>query len=122
MDSTGGTNAAFDFTTKGILQEALARSELWRLVDAQVRGGQGVGHLSPHEPPDAPNVSHDAACFCLRTVNALAWGRTCTAGKPSHRFLPSWLQGRPPGFVGMWPSRAITVGPLCQHTPVHACL
>lgn len=38
VDSTGGTNAAFDFTTKGILQEALGRSELWRLVDAQVRG------------------------------------------------------------------------------------
>lgn len=37
VDSTGGTNAAFDFTTKGILQEALGRSELWRLVDAQVR-------------------------------------------------------------------------------------
>jgi alpha-amylase len=51
VDSTGGTNAAFDFTTKGILQEALQRNELWRLVDAQ---------------------------------------------------------GRPPGFVGMWPSRAIT--------------
>uniref|UniRef100_A0A383VU35 Alpha-amylase n=1 Tax=Tetradesmus obliquus TaxID=3088 RepID=A0A383VU35_TETOB len=51
VDATGGTNAAFDFTTKGILQEALGRNELWRLVDAQ---------------------------------------------------------GRPPGFVGMWPSRAIT--------------
>lgn len=37
VDSTGGTNAAFDFTTKGILQEALGRNELWRLVDAQVR-------------------------------------------------------------------------------------
>lgn len=37
VDSTGGTNAAFDFTTKGILQEALGRSELWRLVDAQVQ-------------------------------------------------------------------------------------
>lgn len=36
VDSTGGTNAAFDFTTKGILQEALQRNELWRLVDAQV--------------------------------------------------------------------------------------
>lgn len=41
VDSTGGTNAAFDFTTKGILQEALARSELWRLVDAQVRQERG---------------------------------------------------------------------------------
>jgi alpha-amylase len=36
VDQTGGTNAAFDFTTKGILQEALGRNELWRLVDAQV--------------------------------------------------------------------------------------
>ena len=35
-DATGGTAAAFDFTTKGILQEALGRNELWRLVDAQV--------------------------------------------------------------------------------------
>jgi len=41
-DSTGGTNAAFDFTTKGILQEALGRTELWRLVDAQV-GDWGGG-------------------------------------------------------------------------------
>ena len=50
-DETGGTAAAFDFTTKGILQEALGRNELWRLVDTQ---------------------------------------------------------GRPPGVLGMWPSRAIT--------------
>jgi hypothetical protein len=46
VDSTGGTNAAFDFTTKGILQEALARSELWRLVDAQVRGGKSYWGLN----------------------------------------------------------------------------
>ncbi|KXZ47781.1 hypothetical protein GPECTOR_33g663 [Gonium pectorale] len=50
-DSTGGTAAAFDFTTKGILQEAVGRREYWRLVDSQ---------------------------------------------------------GRPPGVMGMWPSRAIT--------------
>lgn len=50
-DSSGGTCAAFDFTTKGILQEALARGEYWRLIDSQ---------------------------------------------------------GRPPGVMGMWPSRAIT--------------
>lgn len=35
-DKTGGTTGAFDFTTKGILQEAVGRNELWRLVDAQV--------------------------------------------------------------------------------------
>ena len=51
VDQTGGTCAAFDFTTKGILQEAVARREYWRLVD------------------------------------------------------PS---GRPPGVLGLWPSRAVT--------------
>ncbi len=50
-DSTGGTAGAFDFTTKGILQEAVQRREYWRLVDTQ---------------------------------------------------------GKPPGLVGMWPSRAFT--------------
>ena len=32
-DATGGTASAFDFTTKGILQEACYRNEYWRLVD-----------------------------------------------------------------------------------------
>ena len=36
-DSTGGTAAAFDFTTKGILQEAVGRTEYWRLVDSAGR-------------------------------------------------------------------------------------
>ena len=65
-DRTGGTSAAFDFTLKGILQEAVTRKEYWRLVDAQ---------------------------------------------------------GRPTGFLGVWPSRAITflenhdTGSTLQHWP-----
>lgn len=50
-DATGGTAAAFDFTLKGILQEAVGRREYWRLIDSQ---------------------------------------------------------GRPPGMLGLWPSRAVT--------------
>ncbi|KAH9625466.1 hypothetical protein KSS87_008129 [Heliosperma pusillum] len=50
IDGTGKLATAFDFTTKGILQEAV-KGELWRLRDAQ---------------------------------------------------------GKPPGVVGMWPSRAVT--------------
>jgi hypothetical protein len=50
-DATGGTAAAFDFTLKGILQEAVGRREYWRLIDSQ---------------------------------------------------------GRPPGVLGLWPSRAVT--------------
>ena len=36
-DECGGSSAAFDFTTKGILQEAVGRGELWRLVDRKGR-------------------------------------------------------------------------------------
>ena len=36
-DGTGGTAGAFDFTTKGILQEAVGRGEFWRLVDVKGR-------------------------------------------------------------------------------------
>jgi len=42
-DTTGGSAAAFDFTTKGVLQEALGRNELWRLVDSQGRPPGMVG-------------------------------------------------------------------------------
>ncbi|KAF9621469.1 hypothetical protein IFM89_021773 [Coptis chinensis] len=50
IDNTGGLSTAFDFTTKGILQEAV-KGELWRLCDPQ---------------------------------------------------------GKPPGLMGWWPSRAVT--------------
>lgn len=33
IDQTGGNTAAFDFTTKGILQEAVGKKEYYRLVD-----------------------------------------------------------------------------------------
>ena len=33
LDATHGASTAFDFTTKGLLQEALERWELWRLRD-----------------------------------------------------------------------------------------
>lgn len=42
-DTTGGTNAAFDFTTKGILQEAVLRREYWRLVDPSGKAPGLVG-------------------------------------------------------------------------------
>jgi len=61
VDRTGGTSGAFDFTTKGILQEAVLRSEYWRLVDAQGRmpglaglwGMRAVTFIGNHdtEPP-----------------------------------------------------------------------
>eukprot|EP01024_Parvocaulis_polyphysoides_P023642 TRINITY_DN21843_c0_g3_i3.p1 TRINITY_DN21843_c0_g3~~TRINITY_DN21843_c0_g3_i3.p1 ORF type:complete len:697 (+),score=155.82 TRINITY_DN21843_c0_g3_i3:52-2142(+) len=43
IDTAGGTVAAFDFTTKGILQEAVSRNERWRLVDSQGRPAGSIG-------------------------------------------------------------------------------
>lgn len=42
-DATGGTCAAFDFTLKGILQEAVSKKEYWRLVDSQGRPSGVLG-------------------------------------------------------------------------------
>jgi alpha-amylase len=63
-DRTGGTAAAFDFTTKGILQEAVGRSEYWRLVDSQGRmpgfaglwGARAVTFVENHDT--GPPLAH----------------------------------------------------------------
>jgi alpha-amylase len=43
IDETGGIATAFDFTTKGILQEACGKSEFWRLVDKKGRAPGVIG-------------------------------------------------------------------------------
>jgi len=43
IDSAGGNVTAFDFTTKGILQEACGRSEFWRLIDSKGRAPGVIG-------------------------------------------------------------------------------
>ncbi len=43
IDASGGNCTAFDFTTKGILQEACGRGEFWRLVDGQGRAPGVLG-------------------------------------------------------------------------------
>eukprot|EP00967_Tisochrysis_lutea_P104813 scaffold159399_cov17-Tisochrysis_lutea.AAC.1 len=42
LANAGGRASAFDFTTKGILQDALRKNERWRLADPEGRppGGQ----------------------------------------------------------------------------------
>ena len=43
IDAAGGNTTAFDFTTKGILQEACGRSEFWRLIDSKGRAPGVIG-------------------------------------------------------------------------------
>jgi hypothetical protein len=42
-DAVDGAAAAFDFTTKGVLQEAVAKREYWRLRDAAGRPPGMIG-------------------------------------------------------------------------------
>uniref|UniRef100_A0A7S0XFN2 alpha-amylase n=2 Tax=Mantoniella antarctica TaxID=81844 RepID=A0A7S0XFN2_9CHLO len=46
--STGGTTAAFDFTTKGILQEAVRNRQFWRMSDNQNRPSGFCGTWPTH--------------------------------------------------------------------------
>ena len=47
-DQAKGKSAAFDFTTKGILQEAVGKNELWRLVDDKGRPPGVLGVWPSH--------------------------------------------------------------------------
>ncbi|MBU8895116.1 alpha-amylase [Corallococcus sp. M34] len=43
LDATGGRSAAFDFTTKGLLQQAVQYNEFWRLKDSQGKPAGAMG-------------------------------------------------------------------------------
>ncbi len=43
IDATSGKSAAFDFTTKGILQQAVQYNEFWRLKDSQGKPSGVIG-------------------------------------------------------------------------------
>lgn len=47
-ESTGGNTAAFDFTTKGILQEAVRNKEYWRMSDSQNQPSGFCGQWPTH--------------------------------------------------------------------------
>ena len=43
VDGTAGACAAFDFTTKGLLNRAISNNEYWRLRDSQGKPAGGIG-------------------------------------------------------------------------------
>ncbi|MFL5347008.1 MAG: alpha-amylase C-terminal beta-sheet domain-containing protein [Hyalangium sp.] len=43
IDATGGNSGAFDFTTKGLLQQAVQYNEFWRLKDAAGKPAGALG-------------------------------------------------------------------------------
>ena len=114
-DATGGTAAAFDFTTKGILQEAMARGELWRLSDAAGRPPGVLGLVSwqrevgeegrareqgarehararaPPQAPPAPSSRSRSPLSPPRSPFPVALPGGDHAGKPRHRVHPQPL-------------------------------
>jgi alpha-amylase len=43
IDATGGRSAAFDFTTKGLLQQAVQYNEFWRMKDSAGKPAGAIG-------------------------------------------------------------------------------
>ena len=62
IDSTGQLSNGFDITTKGILQEALARGEYWRLRDANNKPTGTIGWWPEKSVTFLDN--HDTHCDC----------------------------------------------------------
>ena len=48
IDGTKGASCAFDFTTKGLLQEAVRRNQFWRLRDGQGKAAGLIGWWPDH--------------------------------------------------------------------------
>jgi hypothetical protein len=155
VDSTGGTNAAFDFTTKGILQvcacvcvrvcvcvRAAGVCACWSCHGRRRERRQGSpAALHPSTAARGSFVNHmhrgwcARACVCVCVcvcVCARARVHTCAHLQEALARSELWrlvdAQGRPPGFVGMWPSRAITVSAAgvrrlpCLPPRAHVCV
>jgi hypothetical protein len=129
VDSTGGMAAAFDFTTKGILQEALGRNELWRLADAQGRppgmlGMWWVARGAGRAAAGAPRCGRLAAARprskalagpLLSGPRALAGARGLTAAPPRAHAAPPSSPGPPvpsPSSTTTTPAAPSTIGPF----------
>ncbi|KIY94390.1 alpha-amylase, putative [Monoraphidium neglectum] len=95
-DSTGGTAAAFDFTTKGILQSAAVavHGAAGSVPQTRFWGWRGCRCGAQQSSRRAVNPERPR----LR-LEALGRGELW-------RLVDA--QGRPPGLLGMWASRAIT--------------
>lgn len=79
IDGTAGTSAAFDFPTKGILQEAVKNCEYWRLRDQNGKPPGVIGYYPKRAVTFIDN--HDTGPPSLLTLPL-----------PSHRHPPwSWL-------------------------------
>ena len=84
IDGTGGTSSAFDFPTKGILQEAVKNCQYWRLRDQNGKPPGVIGYyprksvtfIDNHDTgaytrvPDAvlPTQASHTACLAFVTV------------------------------------------------------
>jgi len=86
IDTTQATSTAFDYTTKGILQYALARGEFWRLKNrngrmpgiAGVRPDVAVTFIDNHDTGPAPwNDSAGKELFDTVSLPNHKYGQNC---------------------------------------------
>ena len=79
IDGTGGTSCAFDFPTKGILQEAVKNCQYWRLRDQNGKPPGVIGYYPKRSVTFIDN--HDTgvpAILLLPEVSQSHAQATCT--------------------------------------------
>ncbi len=69
IDATGGRCAAFDFTTKGLLNQALQFGEYWRLKDTAGRPSGAIGWWPTHSVTFVDNHDTGPSRSCTQGQN-----------------------------------------------------
>ncbi len=69
INGTQRSCTAFDFVTKGVLQEAIKRCELWSLVDAQGKAPGLIGWWPSRSVTFVDN--HDTGMTCQQAIHSL---------------------------------------------------
>ena len=106
-DRTGGTSAAFDFTTKGEQprRETGRRAVLLLSVFKQPRWSLQSG-LEYEAESGADHVEEAGGMPPMSVVGCAGILQEAMGKGEYWRLIDS--QGRPPGLLGMWPSRAVS--------------
>ncbi len=85
VDGTGGACATFDFTTKGLLNQALATGEYWRLRDGAGRPAGAIGWWAAKQVTFVDNHDTGPSESCGNGQNH--WPAPCDKVLPGYAYI-----------------------------------
>lgn len=104
VDATNGRSAAFDFTTKGILQEACATSQFWRLVDCNGKAPGVIGYwperavtfIDNHDTGSVRSLKYAVSNACYICTVSISVSRSHTIHEKTPVCKTSFKPSPPP--------------------------